>query len=83
MVNATKITHQIFDIHEIYHNLFNSQPILMIKGLNLHKMLGYNLFLQYIRCFCGFKLFLNTFSPGPPQTVWTGFWWSWSTIVWF
>ena len=32
-VNATKVAGQIFDIHEIYHNLFNSQPILMIMGL--------------------------------------------------
>ena len=39
MVNTTQVAHQIFDVHEIYYNLFNSQPILMIKGLNLLKML--------------------------------------------
>ena len=32
-VNTTKFAHQIFDVHKIYHNLFNSQPILMIKCL--------------------------------------------------
>ena len=39
MVNTTKVARQIFDVQEIYYNLFNSQPILMIKGLNLLKML--------------------------------------------
>ena len=33
MVNTAKVAHQIFDVHEIYHNLFNYQLILMIKGL--------------------------------------------------
>ena len=68
MVNTARVARQIIDIHEIYHNLFNSQLILMIKGLNLCKILGYNLFSQYIRFFCGFKPFFNTFSPGPLKT---------------
>ena len=32
-VNTAIFACQIFNIHKIYHNLFNSQPILMIKGL--------------------------------------------------
>ena len=42
----------------------------MIIGLRFMycKMLGYNLFSQYIRCFCGFKPLFNMFSPGPLQT---------------
>ena len=33
MVEIAKVARQIFEFHEIWHKLFNSQPILTIKGL--------------------------------------------------
>ena len=33
MVETAKVARQIFEFHEIWHKLFNSQPILTIKGL--------------------------------------------------
>ena len=75
MGNTARVACQIFDIHEIYHNLFNSQQILIIKGLNLHKMLGYSLFFtKFLVFFAGLNLFLIHLVQDH-KLVWTGFWW--------
>ena len=36
MVKTAKVVCQIFKFHKIQHNLFNSQPILMVKKLKLN-----------------------------------------------
>ena len=37
MVEIAKVARQIFEFHEIWHKLFNYQPILTIKGLKFMK----------------------------------------------
>jgi hypothetical protein len=44
MVETAKVARQIFEFHKIWHKLFNSQPILKIKGLKF----TYNVRLKYI-----------------------------------
>ena len=72
MVKNTKNAHQIFEFHKIWHILFNSQPILMNKSLEL----TYGVRLQFIftntvRFFasiCHFRPRFNVFITGPVTT---------------
>ena len=62
MVNAAKVTTQIFKFHRKQHNLFNIHSILLIKGC-LRNISGYNLFLQIMSAFFFFKTVFYVFLP--------------------
>ena len=75
MGNTARVACQIFDIHKIYHNLFNSQQILMIKGLNLHNCQVIIYFYNIFGVFAGLNLFLIHLVQDHRKPVWSSFWW--------
>ena len=73
MVNAAKVMTQICKFYQKIHIFVISHPILMVRGLNLHRILGYNLFLQTISGFCHLLPEFTCFSFFRSGLVWTGF----------